>query len=140
MRFTLAAILLLGFSLGAQTAAPDMGAIWGADWSAKKLDAVMALYTPDAVFFATDGGRFAGSSALRDFFKKTLATNDPTIHMHRVAFEQSGSLAYESGSYTETIVSAGKSTDYAGHYVFILRNQNGRWLIADQMWTGSPVH
>ena len=112
---------------------PDIGAIWAPDWSAKRLDQIMTLYAPDAIFFTTEGGRFAGAPAVRNFFQNSLATNDATIHMHRVATEQSGKLAYESGSYAETIISGGHKTDYQGHYLFILRNQAGHWLIAEQM-------
>jgi ketosteroid isomerase-like protein len=132
------AILLASIALCAQTASvvPDVGAEWASDWSAKRLDHVMTLYAPDAIFFSTDGARFAGAPAIRDFFQKTLATNDPTIHMHRGATGQSGKLAYESGDYQETIVSGGHSMDAHGDYLFVLRNQNGHWLIAEQMWTG----
>jgi ketosteroid isomerase-like protein len=141
MRLRLLAVLVTGFSLCAETGppVPDIGAIWATHWSAKKLDQVMALYTQDAIFFATDGARFAGAPAIRDFFQKTLATNDPTIHTHRVATEQSGKLAYESGEYKETIVSGGQGRDFEGHYLLVLRNQNGHWLIAEQMWTGGPA-
>ena len=138
MYFRFACLLLALFSLRAETVpkAPDIGALWAADWSAKRLDHVLTLYAPDAIFFTTDGDRFAGAAAIRDFFQKTLATNDPTIHMHRVATEQSGKLAYESGDYQETISSGGHRIDAHGHYLLVLRNQDGRWLIAEQMWTG----
>jgi uncharacterized protein (TIGR02246 family) len=138
MTLRVLAVLVAGLSLCAQTGStvPDIGALWATDWSAKKLDQLMSLYSPDAVFFATDGGRFAGVSTIRDFFQKTLATNDPTIHMRRVATEQSGKLAYESGEYQETIVSGGHRSDAHGHYLFVLRNRDGHWLIAEQMWTG----
>jgi len=96
----------------------------------------MSYYAPDAIFFSTDGARFAGAAAIRDFFQKTLATNTPTLHMRRVATEQSGKLAYESGDYQETIVSGGKRMEARGDYLLVLRNQNGHWLIAEQMWTG----
>jgi uncharacterized protein (TIGR02246 family) len=142
MTLRLLAVFVASLSLGAETSekVPDIGALWATDWSAKKLNQVMSLYTSDAVFFATDGGRFAGVSNIRDFFKKTLATNAPTIHTRRVATEQSGKLAYESGEYRETIVSGGHSNDFEGHYLLVLRNQNGRWLIVAQMWTGGPAH
>jgi uncharacterized protein (TIGR02246 family) len=133
-----AALLAVSIALSAQTisVAPDVGSQWAADWSAKRLDQVMTLYASDAIFFSTDGARFAGAAAIRDFFQKTLATNNPTIHMHRVATEQSGKLAYESGDYQETIVSGGHRMDAHGNYLLVLRNQNGHWLIAEQMWTG----
>jgi uncharacterized protein (TIGR02246 family) len=135
------ASLFIASVLWAETVplAPDVGAAWAADWSAKRLDHVMTLYTSDAIFFTTEGGRFAGVATIREFFQKTLATNDPTIHVHRVASEQSGKLAYQSGDYRETIVSGGHARDYQGHYLLVLRNENGRWLIAEQVWTGAPV-
>jgi uncharacterized protein (TIGR02246 family) len=141
MLFRLAALFLAGFWLPAQTfpPVPDVGSLWAAGWSAKKLDQVMALYAPDAVFFAADGGRFAGSPVIHDFFQKTLAANDPTIHVRQAAVERSGQLAYESGAYREKIVSAGQAHNFEGHYLLVLRNQNGRWLIAEQMWTGGPA-
>jgi ketosteroid isomerase-like protein len=131
-------LLLASIALCAQTTsvAPDVGAEWASDWSAKRLDHVMTLYASDAIFFSTDGARFAGAPAIRDFFQKTLATNDATIHMHRGATEQSGKLAYQSGDYQETIVSGGHRMDAHGDYLFVLRNQGGHWLIAEQMWTG----
>jgi ketosteroid isomerase-like protein len=135
------AVLLFAVSLLRAAGPPvviDIGATWGSDWSAKKLDHIMTLYATDAIFFTTDGARFAGAPAIRDFFQKTLAVNDPNIHMHRVASVRSGSLAYESGDYRETIVTGGHATDYQGNYLFVLRHQNGQWLIAEQMWTGSP--
>jgi hypothetical protein len=58
--------------------------------SAKKLDHIMTLYAADAIFFTIDGARFAEAPVIRDFFQKTLASNDPNIHMHRVASERLG--------------------------------------------------
>ena len=96
------------------TGAPDLGMTWASEWNAKHLDQVLELYAPGAIFFATDGGHSVGLPAIREFFKKTLASNDPTIHMHRTANEQSGSQAYQSGEYQETIVSGGQKRDYQG--------------------------
>ena len=92
MLLRLAAILFAAILLRAQTApvVPDIGALWGTDWSAKRLDRVLTLYAPDAVFFTTEGGRFLGAPAIRELFQKVLATNDPTIHMHRLNTERSG--------------------------------------------------
>jgi ketosteroid isomerase-like protein len=138
MPLRFAVFILAGFVLSAETppAVPDIGAIWGADWSAKRLDHVLTVYAQDAIFFTTDGDQYQGVPAIRDFFQKTLATNDPTIHMHRSASWQSGKIAYESGEYQETIVSGGHQIDAHGHYLLVLRNENERWLIVEQMWTG----
>jgi ketosteroid isomerase-like protein len=92
MPFRFAAVLFAAFLLRAETApvVPDIGAIWATDWSAKRLDHILTLYASDALFFTTEGGRFTGAPAIRDLFQKVLATNDPTIHMHRLNTERSG--------------------------------------------------
>jgi ketosteroid isomerase-like protein len=115
---------------------PDIGAVWASDWSARRLDHIMTLYTSDAVFFTLDD-RFAGTASIRDMFRKTLETNTATIHLHRVIAEQSGNLAHESGNYEETLVSSGQKREVRGHYLMVLRKEAGRWLIAEQMWTES---
>jgi uncharacterized protein (TIGR02246 family) len=45
---------------------------WAANWQAKKLDAVLALYTDDAVFLDADGSRVTGRRAIHDFFATVL--------------------------------------------------------------------
>jgi hypothetical protein len=50
MTLRLLALFVASLSLCAETnsTVPDIGALWAADWSAKKLDQVMSLYSPDA--------------------------------------------------------------------------------------------
>jgi|HubBroStandDraft_6_1064221.scaffolds.fasta_scaffold03419_9 uncharacterized protein (TIGR02246 family) len=117
-------------------AAPDMGALWGAEWSAHHLDRVMTLYTSDAVFFTLDS-RFKGLTSIRTLCRDALATYQPTIHMHRTAFGQSVDLAHESGEYDEILRSSGKERTTHGYYLMVLRKERGQWLIAEQMWTES---
>jgi hypothetical protein len=52
--------------------------------------------------------------------------------------DYSGDIGYESGEYHETLVTAAASRSVRGHYLLILRNVKGQWLIAEQMWTESP--
>jgi hypothetical protein len=42
----------------------------------------------------------------------------------------------KSGEYQETVVSGGHRIDAHGQYLLVLRNQNGHWLIAEQMSAG----
>jgi ketosteroid isomerase-like protein len=118
--------------------APDMGTTWAAHWSRHELDETLALYTSDAVFFTPDD-RVTGTMAIRGLFRVMLDTYQPTIHMHRTLFEQSGHLAHESGDYEETLVASGQKTSVRGHYLLVLRMEGGRWLIVEQMWTGPRV-
>jgi uncharacterized protein (TIGR02246 family) len=117
---------------------PDLATEWAADWSAKRLEHILTLYTPDAVFHTTEAGSFTGTVAIRELFQKALAANDPTIRMKRVKAEHSGDLGFESGEYEETLASKGKTRHVSGHYLMVLRRISGRWLIAEQTWTESP--
>lgn len=118
--------------------APDMGTIWASHWSRHQLGQTMALYTADAIFFTLDD-RFSGTAALRTLFRETLDRYKPTIQIHRTFSEQSGNLAHESGDYEETLFSSGQPKNVHGHYLIVLRRETGRWLIVEQMWTGTNV-
>lgn len=130
---------LLSVSVNALPTVPDVGATWAADWSAKRLDHLLSLYAPDAIFFTSRGDRIVGQPAIRKFFQNAMAEGSSTIHLQRGVTERSENLAYESGDYEETVTGAGNRLDVAGRYLLVLRNQKGHWLIVEQMWTGGGV-
>jgi uncharacterized protein (TIGR02246 family) len=133
---------------GGASAAVAAGQEWSKQWSAGHLDETLALYTPDAVFFTGEGGRVAGRAAIHDLFQKWIDASSATIQLHSLNSETSGDFAYDSGDYTETITfktamgstPAGTKTDYVGCFLLVLKRQaDGKWLIAQQMWTGAPA-
>jgi uncharacterized protein (TIGR02246 family) len=108
---------------------------WAVDWNDKRLDHIMTLYADDAVFLRPAAERTTGWTAIRSLFAKALETNTPHIVFHRITMERSGNLAYDSGTYDETIASSGGTRATRGDYLMILRRQSdGRWLIAQQTW------
>jgi uncharacterized protein (TIGR02246 family) len=130
----------------AQTAANPLAqpsVEWAQRWQNKNLDAVLALYTDDAVFMDADGSRVTGKPALRKFFSNVLEQYSAQPFLHSVASASSGDLGYDWGDYTEIVTPATKPTSpirTGGTYLVILRRVSGRWLITEQMWTGStPV-
>jgi ketosteroid isomerase-like protein len=118
---------------------PDVGATWAADWSAKRLDHILTLYAPDAIFFTSGGDRVMGTPALRKFFQGAMGEGQSSMHLQRTVTEQSAKLAYESGDYEETLTGGGSRRELAGRYLLVLRNQAGHWLIVEQMWTGGEA-
>jgi uncharacterized protein (TIGR02246 family) len=113
---------------------------WEVDWNDKRLDHIMTLYADDAVFFQPTAERTSGWTAIRSLFKKTLESNTPHITMRPVTIERSGNLAYDSGTYEETIVSAGMTRAFHGDYLLVLkRDGEGHWKIAQQTWTNASV-
>jgi uncharacterized protein (TIGR02246 family) len=116
---------------------------WAQEWQNKKLEAVLALYTDDAVFMDATGSRMTGKPALRKFFAIVLAQYSAHPTLHSVKCDADGGLGYDWGDYSETVIPVAtpdKAIQTKGTYLVILRRVHGQWLIADQMWTGNvPV-
>jgi len=116
----------------------DVSAAWADAWSAKNLDAVMALYAPDAEFMPGSVPSWVGTAVIRKNFSGMLAQYSADLHLHSARIEASGHLAFDSGTYDETIteVKTGKVIHPRGNYLFVFRRQkNGEWKILEQTWT-----
>jgi uncharacterized protein (TIGR02246 family) len=126
----------------AEQTAKDIGVIahvredWAADWNAKRVSEITKLYAPDAVFLRPNAERTTGIEAIRALFVRVLAKNTPHIVFHGITIEGSDNLAYDSGTYEETITSGGTTRTGRGDYLLILKRQpDGRWLIVQQAWS-----
>ena len=124
---------------GASSELPsDVSAAWASDWSTKNLDAVMALYAPDAEFMPGSTESWVGTAVIRKSFAGVLSQYSAKVHLHSVRIEASGNLAYDSGLYDETVtpVKGGKALQFRGNYLFVFRHvKNGEWKILEQTWT-----
>jgi ketosteroid isomerase-like protein len=119
-------------------AADPLSQTWATDWSAKRLDAVVALYAPQPVFLPTIGPRWVGLAVIRKNFAGLLKMYDPHVVLHSIETGRSGKLGYDSGTYNETItpVKGGKSIPSGGAYLFLFqRERSGEWKILEQTWT-----
>lgn len=135
---SLAVFLFMGSAANAAAPGASLSDDWAAQWSAKKLDAVIALYTPEPVFLPTSHARWTGLAEIRKNFAALLAQFNPDIRLHSIKSESSGDLAYDSGSYVETIapVKGGKSMHFQGDYLLVFQRQkNGEWKILEQTFT-----
>jgi len=113
---------------------------WAKEWSAKNVDALVALYAEDAVFLPADGSRVTGRVAIRDLFDKALAVNTADLRVHSKVTEQSANFAYDSGEYEETITSGGVKRSGQGNYLVVFkRDKDRRWRIVEHMWTDAPT-
>ncbi len=139
---TISVIAALAWVLSSTTspvcAADSLSETWAAEWSAKKLDAVVALYAPEPVFLPTIGPRWVGVAAIRKNFAGLLENYNPHIVLHSLGTSRSGRLGYDSGTYEETItpVKGGKPIPSRGAYLFLFqREKGGAWKILEQTWT-----
>jgi len=114
---------------------------WIRDFTTKKLEPILKIYAPDAVFLQPTGERISGSVALRTLFQTIMATFNSDITLHSQNFETSGDLAYDSGNFRESLVTiaTGAKITSTGSYIIIFRRQsNGSWQIVQHVWTGIP--
>src|SRR5262249_6158460 len=81
----------------------DISKEWAGSWNVKNVKAVMALYAPEPVFHPTVGATWDGAPSIRRNFIALLKDFDPDITLHSVRSQTSGTLAYDSGTYSETI-------------------------------------
>jgi uncharacterized protein (TIGR02246 family) len=141
------AAALIASAVGGQepraSALAEVSQNWSRDWEARDIDAVLALYTDDAVFMDATGSRVSGKAQLRTFFATVLKQYSAHPVLRSVRSSSSGALGYDWGDYREVVVPVThpeKAIRTSGTYLVILRNVSGRWLIANQMWTGNePV-
>lgn len=139
--FVLASILCIAPALAESmryTPVMDVSQQWAGYWNAKNLKAVMTLYAPAPVFHSTVGPTWEGTVEIRREFAGILKNFDPDITLHSQRSETSGTLAYDSGTYEETIarVKGGAPIKARGSYLFLFQKQKrGGWKILEQTWT-----
>ena len=116
----------------------SLSSAWAADWSHKKLDAIMQLYAPQPVFLPTSGERWEGATAIRKAFAAALTRVSPDLKLKSLRSASSGDLGYDSGSYEETLtpMKGGAAVHPTGSYLFVFeRQRGGDWKILEQTFT-----
>jgi ketosteroid isomerase-like protein len=118
---------------------------WAKDLHDKHVEDSLAQYADDANFIS-DTGRTHGMASLRQLFSTITQTFDSDLTFTSQRVEVSGQLAYDSGTYTETLLNraTGNTQKMAGDYVTVYRrekaaNGNELWLIVEQVWTGGEI-
>ena len=120
------------------TPVTDISQQWAGYWNAKNIDSVLTLYAPEPTFMPTIGEAGAGTTSSRKEFAGVLEVYDPHIVLHSLKSETSDTLAYDSGTYDETVapVKGGASIQASGTYLFLFQKQkHGGWKILEQTWT-----
>src|SRR5262249_61705685 len=106
-----AAVLMAASAQKAPTpedAIANLRSEWAKDLHDKKLDQIVMLYAPDAVFLPPNGERIVGRSAIRDLTKRAMDTFTSDLTFHSISLEYSGNLASDIGedSVTQGALSA----------------------------------
>jgi|SRR5580704_912589 ketosteroid isomerase-like protein len=114
---------------------------WVQDLRNKQLEPMLKFYAPDAVFLQPNGDRLSGDATLRSFFQMIMSTFNSDLTLHSQNLDVSGDLAYDSGSFEEslTTIATGARISSKGSYIIIYkRRANGNWQIVQHVWTGTP--
>lgn len=128
----------------ADTVFKALRAEWASDLREKKIEASVALYTPDAEFDQPDGTAVKGKAALTTLYTTVTQTYDSRILFFLSEVKETGDQATDAGQYREILVSRadGKRQMIQGGYsTTYRRGASGKWLIARQKWEawGQPI-
>ena len=110
-------------------------AAWLAAFNGKQLDAVVPMYSVDAVFLPITGNRVVSRLAIKNLYAQIWQRFTPALALTPKLVERSANLGYESGDYTETVTDGTDRVDVAGAYVFVYRRDADGWHIQAQIWT-----
>jgi ketosteroid isomerase-like protein len=106
------------------------------DLHEKKIDDVLTLYTPEAVFVNPDGTEATGPG-LRKLYEQVTAAFDSDLHLKRVSLKRSINTMIEDGTYTEELAhrDTGKVDHLTGTYRFTMHlGQDGDWRYSRMEW------
>jgi ketosteroid isomerase-like protein len=115
--------------------------VWVALWNSRQINQVVTFYAPDAMFLTASGERTTGLFEIRNLFESMRNLNTSNLRLYSLAFEQSGDLAYDSGSYSETMaLPDNPHHEIRGSYLAVYKLQpDGRWLIVQHVWTAASA-
>jgi ketosteroid isomerase-like protein len=101
---------------------------------AKNVDSVMCCYDNDAV--SIGGGKILkGTSDLRKSYTEAVKVNarDVTFQSSGVNFSDDGTMAWDYGTFSQTVDVKGKPTKQSGDFLNVWKRVDGKWKIAAEI-------
>ncbi|PYH55560.1 YybH family protein [Aspergillus niger CBS 101883] len=106
---------------------------YGEALKSRNVDEAVALYTEDGVIMPPHFSASTGTEALRDSYTRIFATIQLVINFQIeeiVIMSPEWAFARTTAEGTKTILATQESESHANQELFILRRNNGKWLIA----------
>ncbi|HWC72402.1 MAG TPA: DUF4440 domain-containing protein [Gemmatimonadales bacterium] len=127
-------------SASAKQAIDAANAQWPRLTSSGHADSIADFYAADAVIMPPNMATMKGKDAIKAFFA-TLNTMDPkpTLTLRAEAVHGAGGMAMERGRWNWSYPAGAKlppgtpATD-SGKYIVHWMQENGKWVIADDIW------
>ena len=101
---------------------------------AKNVDSVMCCYDDDAV--SIGGGKTTkGVKDLRTSYTEAVKANarDVTFQSGGVNFSDDGTMAWDYGTFSQTVDVKGKATKQSGNFLNVWKKVDGKWKIAAEI-------
>jgi uncharacterized protein (TIGR02246 family) len=113
---------------------------WAAAYSANDPDAVLKLYTQDAIFLGTISPIIATTpETRRAYFTRLPGSGNKTKFTERRTMVLSDTIVLTSGFYDFTIMRDGKPNQSPNRYsILLVKQSNGQWLIAHHHSSNRP--
>jgi uncharacterized protein (TIGR02246 family) len=136
-RFVLVLVLLV-FASGVHAAFADpadgvSAAVdrWATTFNANDVDALVNLYTPDAVLVGSTGlARQEGRDAIRGYFARLAHSGDKVVIEDRKIVSLGDNIAYATGFYEFSAMREGELKKTKAGFSMIFVKQGNDWLIA----------
>lgn len=105
---------------------------WAAAFNASDVDAIVALYAPDALFLGTGSRTVVTAPAgIRQYFEQALLTDRPRgakLESHSIMAVSDGSVVI-TGLDVTTAVRDGKTINNPGRVTFVVAKRGADWKI-----------
>jgi uncharacterized protein (TIGR02246 family) len=127
----LAVFCVAAIAAGQSTGLKGLDEAWAKAANANDLDAMVALYAPDAVLYPPDGMEARGSDAIRAHLAPMFASNtlrDVKIDGER--YETRSDISTGWGRFTMTLVpkTGGEPVTFGGRFTAVAKRTGGRWF------------
>ena len=102
---------------------------------AKNVDTVMCCYDNDAVSLGSK--MVKGTSELRKSYTEGVKANARDINFQSsgVNFSDDGTMAWDYGTFSQTVDVKGKATKEAGNFLNVWKKVDGKWKIVAEIST-----
>ena len=131
----LLALLFSSMSLAAATAAPTgaqgVDEAWRKAITANDLNAIMTLYSKDAVMWLPDAPEAKGREAIRKSYADLLAANTVTAaSFANTHYQIAGDLSVGWGDFTLVLApkTGGNPVSLSGRFSVIVRKEDSKWV------------
>ncbi|MFZ0835954.1 MAG: SgcJ/EcaC family oxidoreductase [Xanthobacteraceae bacterium] len=130
--------MLLAFASGVHSAfadpADEVSAVvdrWSTAFNANDVDALINLYTPDAILVGSTGlARHEGRDAVRGYFARLAHSGDKVVIEDRKIVSLGDNIAYATGFYEFSAMREGELKKSKAGFSMIFVKQGNDWLIA----------